>query len=862
MMGSADGNLKLDIGTAPTLVLSGPGTHVIGRATGAGVSNIGTTDGATLIIEKGAVYEQTVATVLSATAGAKAILNIDGPGSRYTSGGTTSQRGDTTINVTNGGVLQTNSLNMGGTNVVSFAGTSNAILVAGQGSAITASGNLYSTNATWSILDGGKVVGSTVKIGTIKDTETTMLVSGNGSEFASTGTAGIDVGLGGAATVTVANGGRISAQAGTKTIRLSVNATSTGTINVGGSAGEAATKAGTIDADAIQFGAGKGTLNFNHIENDYDFDVALKGTGTVNQVGSGKTTFSADQSAFTGVTNVDAGTLVVSNKLGGSANVNGGRLAVNGILNGPANVVGGILAVNGSVTGDVQMIGGRLQGIGTVGNTINEAGGVIAPGTSIGTLTVNGNYTANGGLLEIETVLGDDRSATDRLVVTGNTTGSTTVRVINLDGGGAPTVEGIRIIEIGGKSDGAFTLKGNYRKDGQDYVIGGAYAYGLYRNGTSVQDGNWYLRSTAMPQEPGNPGNENPGNGNPGGGTDNPGGGNETNPSPRYQAGVPVYEAYAQNLLAANGLPTLQQRVGNRYWNYSASEGNQTSSNSSALWGRIEGAHSRFEPTASASIDNYVTDLWKMQAGLDGQFVENRMGRLIGGLTFQYVNASTDVTSTSVGNGYIDTDGYGFGATLTWYGDDGFYIDSQAHATWYHSDLFSRTIDSGLTSDNHGFGYGLSLETGKRFSATGNWTLTPQAQLIYSSVDFDSFDGRIDTSSTHVALDRGDSLQGRLGLSADHETRWTGTDGKAVRAHAYGIANLYQEFLDGTRINVAGTGLTTANERTWGGIGAGGSYDWADGKYRFYGELAINTSLQNFGDSYKLNGTAGFKVSF
>ncbi|WP_368736152.1 autotransporter outer membrane beta-barrel domain-containing protein, partial [Bacillus safensis] len=45
-----------------------------------------------------------------------------------------------------------------------------------------------------------------------------------------------------------------------------------------------------------------------------------------------------------------------------------------------------------------------------------------------------------------------------------------------------------------------------------------------------------------------------------------PGPGPDPDPGPLYQAGVPTYEAYPNFLLGLNGLPTLRQRVGNRYW--------------------------------------------------------------------------------------------------------------------------------------------------------------------------------------------------------------------------------------------------------------------------------------------------------
>lgn len=62
------------------------------------------------------------------------------------------------------------------------------------------------------------------------------------------------------------------------------------------------------------------------------------------------------------------------------------------------------------------------------------------------TLTVKGNYVGNNGQLNIRTVLGDDKSATDRLIVEGNTSGSTTVYVKNAGGSGAATLNGIELI--------------------------------------------------------------------------------------------------------------------------------------------------------------------------------------------------------------------------------------------------------------------------------------------------------------------------------------------------------------------------------------------------------------------------------
>ena len=55
-------------------------------------------------------------------------------------------------------------------------------------------------------------------------------------------------------------------------------------------------------------------------------------------------------------------------------------------------VNGGVVSFNGTQTGGTTTVGanGLLKGVGTLGNT--RVDGIIAPGNSIGTLTINGNY--------------------------------------------------------------------------------------------------------------------------------------------------------------------------------------------------------------------------------------------------------------------------------------------------------------------------------------------------------------------------------------------------------------------------------------------------------------------------------------
>lgn len=86
---------------------------------------------------------------------------------------------------------------------------------------------------------------------------------------------------------------------------------------------------------------------------------------------------------------------------------------------GETMVNAGTLHVNGSIMSPVTVSeAGTLAGAGSVGSVVNS--GMIAPGNSIGTLTINGNYTHNAGAVyEVEV---NAAGQSDRLVVSGTAT--------------------------------------------------------------------------------------------------------------------------------------------------------------------------------------------------------------------------------------------------------------------------------------------------------------------------------------------------------------------------------------------------------------------------------------------------------
>src|SRR5690606_9591385 len=175
-----------------------------------------------------------------------------------------------------------------------------------------------------------------------------------------------------------------------------------------------------VDTDVVMNAAAGGIKTWEGGAWD-DWTNDIGGPGRLTKSGAGWLRLSGDNS-FGGAT-VTSGILEFDgdNHLTSNVRVEGGTLVVNGSFSGsPLDVVGGTAVVNGTVSGAPTYVGpdGTLGGSGTLGDT--RVAGTIAPGNSIGTLTIDGDYVQEAGARFVAELLPPDQA--DLLRVTGTAT--------------------------------------------------------------------------------------------------------------------------------------------------------------------------------------------------------------------------------------------------------------------------------------------------------------------------------------------------------------------------------------------------------------------------------------------------------
>ncbi|ECD1551711.1 autotransporter outer membrane beta-barrel domain-containing protein [Salmonella enterica subsp. enterica serovar Ouagadougou] len=499
------------------------------------------------------------------------------------------------------------------------------------------------------------------------------------------------------------------------------------------------------------------------------------------------------QNTYSGDTDVQEGVLWLAETatIGSAGSAQAVNIAANAAFGGHNSTVNGHVNNQGSLY--------FVDTFTVNGDVVNSSAMISGSDQPNNTLTIAGNYTGNDGHLYLNTQLGDDNSPTDKLIVTGDTAGSTTLHITNVNGLGAQTVNGIEVIEVGGQSDGDFTLY-------KGHVDINAWTYTLKQDG-----GDWYLRSESddVPDDggevtppddggevtppddggdvtppddggdvtppddggdvtpPDDGGDVTPpddgGDVTPpddGGDITPPDGGDVRPVAPQYRADIGVYlgnQWMTRNLQ----MQTLYDR-----------EGSQYRSADGSIWMRFKAGKAESQAVnGNVDIDS---DYSQFQLGGDILTWSDGAQSVTVGLMGSYINASTDSTgnrgadgSQFSANGSVD--GYNLGLYATWFADAqshrGAYIDS-----WYQYGAYNNSVDNdGLSASRYdSAAHAVSLETGYRYdialSNRNTVSLTPQAQVTWQRYSADTV---IDDGGTRISGQNDDSWTTRLGVRVD-----------------------------------------------------------------------------------------------
>lgn len=400
-----------------------------------------------------------------------------------------------------------------------------------------------------------------------------------------------------------------------------------------------------------------------------------------------------------------------------------------------------------------------MTGDSTVGHLALGSTGTVAlgNGSTFNTLTLD-TFDGAGGTLLFNTQLGDDSSATDKLIIKGDANGQANVRVLNAGGAGAKTDKGIELIRVGGASNAQFDLQGR--------AVGGQYEYFLFKDATN---GGWYLRSElagtpdpclvdptlpeCTPIDPVDPVDP-------------------IDPTPvlRPEAGAYLANQFAMDQMLRHG---WRDRQG----------GNTSAADDVRGWARVDATQSKLSAVED-QLDLRV-DRSRLQLGADIGVFDNGQGRVgvIGTL------AKSDATSRSQLTGY-SARGKVNGGALGVYGNwspDALYVDASVQRGQFRN----RVQGEGLAEERYDSDiWQSSLEAGYRFGigqiGSTALSLQPELQLIYTDANTD----RHEEANGTVVRSLGDSgLSGRVGLRLQGE----GRSAAGASVSPYVVANWYRD---------------------------------------------------------------------
>lgn len=480
---------------------------------------------------------------------------------------------------------------------------------------------------------------------------------------------------------------------------------------------------------------------------------------------------------------------------GAGLNTDGSARGIS-LTNGSTLTGSKVLNLTGDMTIDgssslVNNVGGTVNG-----NVANSGAIVWANPNSTNALSIHGHYVGEAGSsLSMNTYLAGDDSATDKLVVSGDTSGITTIAIKPMAGSpGAQTQNGIEIVSVGGTSAAnSFSLAAP--------VQAGAYEYILQQGGAQTAGQNWYLTSSLMHTPEPAP---------------------ETIETPIYRPGVANYVATQaiNNENAVLQLSTYHQRIGGQF---------DLNEQGLRTWLRAYYQHNKAD---GKERFDYKANFTGFQAGKEVALKRNDNGSTDRyALTLDYGHTSADiydamrpVADLNRDAGDLTSHSLAVGGTWTRNWAETSYVDVVAQLAYLRNRFTDSYSDK---ATQKGWRIGFSAEAGTLLANWGAVKLEGQAQLLYTHTRYKSFDDVV----SHVDGYNLNFVRGRAGL------RLYAAD--ANRLEYYGIANIIHDFTNGKAVEVGGSSVKEKFNRSRAEIGVGiqpklqkDTYAYADLRYQ------------------------------
>ncbi|MCS3434275.1 autotransporter outer membrane beta-barrel domain-containing protein [Klebsiella sp. BIGb0407] len=475
---------------------------------------------------------------------------------------------------------------------------------------------------------------------------------------------------------------------------------------------------------------------------------------------------------------------------------------------------GTLITANGSSTDNVQTT--TLNHVGT----FTHSGRLTMANERAGDTTViNGNYIGNGGTLIFDTVLGGDNSVTDKLIINGNTFGTSSVLFNNIGGVGSKTLNGIEIISVNGQSDGVFIQDSR--------IVAGAYDYSLVR-GQGSNSSNWYLNSWQEQDS-------------------------------AAQVMRPESSTYAANLAVANNVFTmhLHDLIGEtQYTDALTGEKKVTS-----MWLRNEGGHTRSRDSSGQL--KTLANRYVMQIGGDiTQWSSSTDDRYHLGVMVGYANSKNKTTSSVNGyhaNGSVI--GYSTGVYGTWYASNmdkiGAYVGTLAQYNWFKNRVSGEEMSSESYNSQ---GITASLESGYTFrldqteDGLKSYFIQPKATFTWMGVKADK---HTELNGTEISGKGNGNIQTRLGAKTYIGDNSKTNDGQNDNFRPFAEVNWihntrdFASVMDGVVVKQAGTANTTELK-----VGTEGQFSKLFG---VWGNVALQLGDKGYSDTSVM---LGGKYSF